>query len=166
MKFDKQSLFLILFLSAIVVASVGDIIVDLGHGAKVFHLIQELVIATLATLLILFLIKKQIVYSEQIKKLKIELKETCQANQKVSDALASARKALSEAIKEQFNNWRLTDTEQEIGILILKGFSHKEIAYFRNVTEKTVRNQSTNIYRKAGVNGKHAFSAWFIEDLL
>lgn len=36
----------------------------------------------------------------------------------------------------------------------------------RNILEKTVRQQASAIYKKAGINGRHAFSAWFIEDAL
>jgi len=32
--------------------------------------------------------------------------------------------------------------------------------------EKTVRQQASAIYSKAGLSGRHAFSAWFIEELL
>jgi DNA-binding CsgD family transcriptional regulator len=36
----------------------------------------------------------------------------------------------------------------------------------RDTHEKTVRQQASAIYRKAGVSGRHAFAAWFIEDFL
>ena len=49
---------------------------------------------------------------------------------------------------------------------MLKGLSFKEIAALRQTREKTVRAQASAIYRKAGVNGRHAFAAWFIEDFL
>jgi len=51
-------------------------------------------------------------------------------------------------------------------MLLLKGLSIKEIAALRETHEKTVRQQASAIYRKAGVAGRHAFAAWFIEDLL
>ena len=51
-------------------------------------------------------------------------------------------------------------------MLLLKGLSLKEIAAVRNTHEKTTRQQASAIYRKAGVTGRHAFSAWFIEDYL
>lgn len=51
-------------------------------------------------------------------------------------------------------------------MLLLKGLSFKEIASVRDTMEKTVRQQASTIYRKANVSGRHAFSAWFIEDLL
>jgi len=44
--------------------------------------------------------------------------------------------------------------------------SFKEIAAVRKTLEKTVRQQASSIYKKAGVSGRHEFSAWFIEDIL
>jgi DNA-binding CsgD family transcriptional regulator len=60
----------------------------------------------------------------------------------------------------------MTSAEREVGLLILKGLSHKEIAALRATTDATVRQQAQAIYRKAGLPGKTAFSAYFLEDLL
>lgn len=65
----------------------------------------------------------------------------------------------------QFQEWELTAAEREVGLLILKGLSHKEIAALRATTEATVRQQAQSIYRKANLPGKTAFSAFFLEDL-
>jgi DNA-binding NarL/FixJ family response regulator len=51
-------------------------------------------------------------------------------------------------------------------LLLLKGLSFKEIAAVRNTLEKTVRQQASGIYKKAGVSSRHAFAVWFIEDFL
>ncbi|MDR3607809.1 MAG: LuxR C-terminal-related transcriptional regulator [Oligoflexia bacterium] len=73
---------------------------------------------------------------------------------------------LSHAIDGQFQRWGLTLAEKEIGLLILKGLSLKEIAVIRNVSEKTVRAQSLAIYSKSGLKGRAELSAFFLEDLL
>lgn len=46
-------------------------------------------------------------------------------------------------------------TLTNIGLLVLRG-----------TAEKTIRHQASSVYKKAGVSGRHAFSAWFIEDFL
>ncbi len=73
---------------------------------------------------------------------------------------------LSVEIQKQFFRWQLTQAESEIGLLILKGFSHQEIADIRNASERTVREQARALYRKAGLSGRSALSAFFLEDLL
>jgi DNA-binding CsgD family transcriptional regulator len=73
---------------------------------------------------------------------------------------------LKAGMDRQFEEWGMTAAEREVGLLILKGLSHKEIAALRATTEATVRQQAQAIYRKAGLPGKTAFSAYFLEDLL
>ena len=68
-------------------------------------------------------------------------------------------------ITNQFGDWGMTDAEQEVGLLILKGLSHKEIASLRGTTEATVRQQAQSIYARSKLPGKSAFSAYFLEDL-
>jgi len=69
-------------------------------------------------------------------------------------------------IDRQFEHWGMTAAERDIGLLILKGLSHKEIATMRGTSEATVRQQAQAIYRKSDLPGKTAFSAYFLEDLL
>ncbi len=68
-------------------------------------------------------------------------------------------------ITRQFGDWGMTEAEQEVGLLILKGLSHKEIASLRGTTEATVRQQAQSIYARSKLPGKSAFSAYFLEDL-
>lgn len=73
---------------------------------------------------------------------------------------------LGQAIDRQFQRWNLSPAERDVGILLLKGLSHKETAEARHTSERTVRQQAREIYRKAGVGGRAELSAWFLEDLL
>jgi DNA-binding NarL/FixJ family response regulator len=73
---------------------------------------------------------------------------------------------LLSVIREQFVQWKLTPSESDVALLLIKGLSMKEIADARNVKEKTVRLQATNIYSKSGCEGRHELSAHFIADLM
>ena len=75
-------------------------------------------------------------------------------------------KGLGEAIDRQFLTWKLTEAERDVGLLILKGLSLKEIAAMRVTSERTIRAQARSIYAKAGLSGRAALSAFFLEDLL
>jgi len=70
------------------------------------------------------------------------------------------------AIGEQFEEWEATAAERDIGHLILRGLSHKEIARLRQTSEATVRQQAQSLYRKANLPNKGAFSAYFLDDVL
>jgi DNA-binding CsgD family transcriptional regulator len=73
---------------------------------------------------------------------------------------------LGAAIDEQFSRWNLTEAERSVALLLLKGFSLKEIASVRATTERTIRAQARSLYSKAGLTGRAALSAFFLEDLL
>ncbi|MDG0817788.1 helix-turn-helix transcriptional regulator [Bdellovibrio svalbardensis] len=69
-------------------------------------------------------------------------------------------------IQDQFKQWGLTKTEGEIGLLLLKGLSLREISTIRGTSETTVRQQALVLYKKSSVEGRHQFAALFLEDLL
>ena len=73
---------------------------------------------------------------------------------------------LGEAIEAQFSRWNLTEAEREVALLLLKGLSLKEIAAIRVTSERTIRAQARSLYSKAGITGRAALSAFFLEDLL
>lgn len=82
------------------------------------------------------------------------------------DETRALLKGLGEAIDRQFVTWKLTEAERDVGLLILKGLSLKEIAAARVTSERTIRAQARSIYAKAGLSGRAALSAFFLEDLL
>ncbi|NOX10001.1 MAG: helix-turn-helix domain-containing protein [Gammaproteobacteria bacterium] len=155
---------LISVLSLIAIASGIDIMTDLTHGAPMQHIIKETMIVGIAIIAITYLIRGLRKQNREIMALKNALENTYPP--KASAYILNARKKLSEVITQQFEDWKLTTSEREVGWLLLKGLSLKEIAAIRNTLEKTVRQQASAIYRKAELPGRHAFAAWFIEDLL
>lgn len=76
------------------------------------------------------------------------------------------KKHLNDIISDEFDKWQLTRAERETAILLIKGLSMLEIAELRGVKEKSVRQQATGIYTKAGVSSRYELTAYFIEDLL
>ncbi len=73
---------------------------------------------------------------------------------------------LGRVIDGQFAQWQLTEAERQVGLLMLKGLSFKEIGIVRQTSERTVRQQAQGIYAKAGIAGRIEFAAFFLEDLL
>ena len=82
------------------------------------------------------------------------------------DETRALLQGLGAAIDRQFSAWKLTEAERDVGLLILKGLSLKEIAATRVTSERTTRAQARSIYAKAGLSGRAALSAFFLEDLL
>lgn len=67
---------------------------------------------------------------------------------------------------KKFDDWKLTLSEREVALLLIKGLSIVEIAEVRNTMAGTIKSQSNAIYRKAEVNGRNELVAYFVEDLL
>ncbi|HEX6574515.1 MAG TPA: LuxR C-terminal-related transcriptional regulator [Gemmatimonadaceae bacterium] len=81
---------------------------------------------------------------------------------------ASAENALAgfgQAIEERFRAWGLTPVESEIALYLLKGHSHKAIAFQTGRSEKTVRQHAGSIYHKARLGGRAELAAFFLEDV-
>lgn len=161
----KESAF-ILLLSLIVATNLYDLLIDYSHNASAWHLLEESLVVVASTAAIVWLVVNVRRQQRELEDLKRELRAGADSVAKVAPAVLAARHRLSEVIQEQFSEWQLTAGEQEVALLLLKGLSFKEIAALRNTLEKTVRQQASGIYRKAGVSGRHAFAAWFIEDFL
>ena len=158
--------FIIMLLSLVIVASVGDLIADLSEGVNTAHLIQEGMILLFASIALSWLIFDRYKKVHEIKNLLYELEELKKLPQPNSKDLVDVKKKLAEVIAQQFNEWQLTDSEKEVGQLLLKGFSLKEVSTIRGTAENTIRQQASSIYTKSGIPGRHALAAWFIEDYL
>ena len=167
MKISQPSRETVMLVVLILVAltSAMDVYTDIAHGASVSHMIKEMLVIVFAVILMTWILFEQHAQKKEIEELKRELANAAAQSPRMSDYVQGARKQLSEMIARQFDDWNLTASEKEVGWLLLKGLSLKEIALLRHTLEKTVRQQASGIYKKAGLNGRHAFAAWFIEDL-
>jgi DNA-binding CsgD family transcriptional regulator len=78
----------------------------------------------------------------------------------------SALRGFGEAMDAQFSTWGLTPAEKETALLLLKGYSHKEVARLRKGSERTVRQHAVSVYRKSALSGRAELAAFFFEDVL
>lgn len=164
--FQIKETALILIFFTFVIVSGFDLLSDFSEGTEFNHVAQEAVIFALSLIALawlLFDIRRQAI---EIKSLRNELSAIHLKKQTPKKYVLDAKATLSNVISQQFDEWNLSNSEKEVGWLILKGLSLKEIATIRETLEKTVRQQASSIYKKANLHGRHAFSAWFIEDVL
>lgn len=157
---------LVLVFTTVVIASGADLYADLSHGASTGHIVKEAFIVSISIGALAWLFLRLRQQRSEIRLLKQELGTLNRPQIPAKKYVLEARKKLGNVVVQQFKEWKLTGSEIEVGWLLLKGLSLKEIAMVRNTHEKTVRQQASSIYKKSGVSGRHAFSAWFIEDIL
>jgi DNA-binding CsgD family transcriptional regulator len=98
------------------------------------------------------------------------LREALERQREERDAWkASAQAALEglgRALDAQFRNWRLTPTEREVALMLLKGYEHKVIAALTGRSERTVRQHAGAVYEKAGLAGRAELAAYFLNDVM
>lgn len=145
--------------TAIAVLILGDLIVDYGEGASWGHLAVEAVVLAVAA-------GGAALLWRQLGQSRTDLAEARQQADQWRHDNQLLLQGLATAIDEQFQRWQLTRAEAEVGLLLLKGLSHKEIAGARQTSERTIREQARAVYRKAGLSGRASLSAFFLEDLL
>lgn len=157
---DNRSAMLAIGMFATVMVLIGwDLYVDYGEGAGIWHLGVELAVLLIAMAGIVMM-------WSQLGRTRAELVdarvEAAQWQQESAELLAG----LGVAMARQFERWGLSAAEKDVALLLLKGLSHKEIAIARATSERTVREQGRAVYRKSGLGGRSALSAFFLEDLL
>ena len=163
---QPKEIYLILIFLIMTFAGGVDLVMDFRHGTNLTHAAQEAVIVVLSLIALAWLLLDLRRQGIEIETLRKELSSKQSPEQKPEKYILDARSSLGHVINQQFSDWQLTNSEKEVGRLLLKGLSLKEIAAIRNTLEKTVRQQASAIYKKAGLGGRHAFSAWFMEDIL
>jgi DNA-binding CsgD family transcriptional regulator len=153
-----------LLLLLVTITSGADLISDLSEGVNQSHLLQEAAMMLIAASTLVWLAWNLHHSNKTLHSLRQELDSIKNIQQ--SEEIRHVKRQLSAVIAAQFNQWDLSNSEKEVGLLLMKGFSLKEIAALRGTTDKTVRQQASSIYKKANLPGRHAFAAWFIEDFL
>jgi DNA-binding CsgD family transcriptional regulator len=153
-------------LAGIVLLKLVDIVTDAGLGVPAWHLAQEWALLLLCVAGFALLVRDIRRRTRELHKLRGSLSLSHRKLQDLGEHMRQARREFAQIMQEQFEAWGLTRGEQEVALLLLKGLSLKEIAGVREVREKTVRQQASSIYGKTGLDGRHALSAWFLEDFL
>lgn len=147
-----------------------DILADVSEGTTPAHVAVEAAIGMVALFGIGALIWRVVGLARSERRraqelgehLKTSLRDAVEWRTEAQDLL----KGLSAKIDSQFAKWKLTPAEKEVALFLLKGFSHRDIARFRSVSEATARQQARAIYRKAGIAGRHDLAGFFLEDLV
>ncbi|MEQ8289724.1 MAG: LuxR C-terminal-related transcriptional regulator [Gammaproteobacteria bacterium] len=171
-KLIYQGRFRLLLLCAFLLISIFafmDIIADIHEGTERYHIIIEafvfLIAISAALGMSLHLLKEARMTRELVTHMQGEVDRQRQQAEQWQKETRSLLRGLSVSINNQFDRWQLTQTEKEVALFLLKGFSHKDVALLRDVSEATARQQARAVYRKAGVTGRNELAAFFLEEL-
>ena len=153
-------------LATIVVLKIVDLVADMGMILPASHVAQEWLLLTLSLAGFVYLVCDMRKRTRAIDRLKRSLSLSEDRRVLLGKELRDAKEQHGIAVRHQLEAWKLTASEQQVAMLLLKGLSLKEIAAVRETREKTVRQQASMVYAKSGLEGRHALAAWFLEDFL
>ncbi len=133
---------------------VGDVLYDLNQGDHLddIHLMLEALAAIALTTGVIYLMH--------------ELRDLLNRMSAMEFGIRAARGEMATLIDSFFDQWRLTPSERDIALLVLKGIDNDSIATMRGTAPGTVRAQCSRIYEKAKVDGRAQLLSVFIEELL
>lgn len=163
---DRLRLLLGVVLAVILVAGVIDLVLDDPQSWTSPHVLFELAIiaGALGTTAVLW--RGWYRNSRSVSELSRSLEERERERDAWRRSAEHALEGLGRAIDAQFDAWKLTPSEREVALMLLKGRSHKAIAKHTDRSPQTVRQHATAVYRKAGLAGRAELSAFFLEDLM
>jgi DNA-binding CsgD family transcriptional regulator len=158
---------LVIALFAIIATLIGfDVAADYRAGTERLHLVTESIVMGLALVGLVVLWRQVRFVQRRAEQLTVDLEAALREAEHFREEAHDALRGLGEAIDRQFTRWNLSPAEREVGLLLLKGLSHKEIAEVRSTSETTIRQQALAVYRKSGLRSRAELSAFFLEDLL
>lgn len=150
----------------IVATGTIDLVLDAPESLWSFHVAYEvaLIVGALVTTAVLW------VRWARAERSLVTTQRALEQRQAERDAWrADAEKALrglAAAIDDQLSRWGLTAAEREVALMLLKGRSHKAIAYETGRSERTIRQHAVTVYQKSGLGGRAEFAAFFLDGLV
>lgn len=131
------------------------------EGSLNLHQKTEAIILFFITILVI-LIKTYHIYG--LNHLHSELDKKNQEIDVYKKKYKDSIQEIKQGIKEQFQYWNLTKEEEKVAQYLILGYSFKQISGLLNKSEKTIRNQSLSIYKKAGMTGRNDLAGFFLYD--
>ena len=153
-------------LLTIVVSGTVDLVLDAPESWRSFHVLYEvaLIVGALGITVALW-----VRWARAERSLSTARRALIERQAERDAWRASAEKALeglAAAIDDQLARWGLTPAEREVALLLLKGKSHKAIAFETGRSERTVRQHAVTVYQKSGLAGRAELAAFFLEGLV
>jgi DNA-binding CsgD family transcriptional regulator len=167
---DGSDFGLKLLLAGVLLASVVggaiDLVLDAPDSLWSLHVIYEvvLIVASLAAFVIVW--RAWFRTRHELADVKQELTRNQAERDAWRESAESALAGFGKAIEDRFNGWSLTPAESEVALNLLKGRSHKEIAYITQRSERTIRQHAVSVYQKSGLRGRAELAAFFLDDLM
>ncbi|MEQ9398788.1 MAG: helix-turn-helix transcriptional regulator [Longimicrobiales bacterium] len=149
----------------VVVAGVIDLILDRPTDLLGPHVVLELTIVVASLAGATYLALGWLEDRKRLTAVSLESKQRDQERREWERRASELLAGLGTEISSQLGRWHLTPAEKRVALMLLKGHSHKRIARQTATSERTARQHSVAIYRKAGVAGRAELAGFFLAGL-
>jgi len=150
------------FTVVVLVASLFEMFSEFTAGENLIEMSDDIIMFLFGAIILSLLCADYFKQQQSLRDLKTQLDSVRGKLDQNDRHIGNQYRAV---IQKQFTAWQLTPAEQEIALTLIKGLSFREVAEIRQTREKTARQHAANIYRKAGLSGRHELAGWFFEDL-
>ena len=165
---DQSRLFLLvgLGLMGVVVGGLADLYLDGPQTWRSLHVLVEAGIVALSLGLALYLLREWARTEEALERTEEELERHREERDRWRQRARTFLEGLGREIDRQFDEWSLTPSEKEVALLLIKGYSHREIAEKTGRSERTSRQHAGSVYAKADLSGRAELAAFFLQGLM
>ena len=143
-----------------------EIVIEFAAEETLQEMADDLLRFVFSAVLLAILIFERFAQSRELADLQGQLTQARGQLAKIDSQSVKLASQYRAVMQKQFDAWRLSISEQDVVLGMLNGRSFREIAELRGTREKTVRQQASTVYRKAGVASRNELTAWFFEDML
>jgi DNA-binding CsgD family transcriptional regulator len=157
---------LVLLLVCIALGGITDLILDRPSTVWSFHVLFEVAFLLLCLGGAAFLWSAGYRAARSHERTRRALQERQEELEEWRGRAQRLLQGLGVEIDRQLRSWQLTSAEREVALLLLKGFSTKQIAALLERSDRTVRQHCSAVYKKSGLAGRAELGAFFLEDLL
>jgi DNA-binding CsgD family transcriptional regulator len=149
----------------LVVGGIIDLILDRPDSLFSVHVLFELALIAVSLASATYLARGWYSASHVVTELKHSLADREAERDAWKARAALAMESLGSAVSLQLTDWKLTRSERETSVFLLKGYSSKKIARLTGRSDRTVRQHAVSVYRKSGLEGRAELAAFFLGDL-
>ena len=159
---------LIFFIFVLIVfgTSAQEVISEFAAGETMSTMGDDLSWFALSAVVLALFIIEHLTQQRKLRELRGQLNKARGQLARFDNRSVEIASQFRQVMQKQFEAWQLSSSEQDVALGLLKGLTFREIAELRETREKTVRQQASSLYRKAGLSSRNELAAWFFEDML
>lgn len=153
-------------MAVVVIGGITDLILDQPTTLWSAHVLMEIGLILVSLGALVYLARGWLGARRTLAETRRDLGQRQQERDAWRTRAEQALAGLGREVSRQCDDWGLTPAERDTALMLLKGFSFRQIANLTGRSERTVRQHAVAVYGKSGLAGRAELSGFFLGDLL